>query len=78
VDVRRFWRQKKDSMRAHATQAAGGDSQRTLAFCVRVPGPLYRLVFGTEWFIERGGAGSAGHPGGAGGSRSSDVFSSLR
>jgi LmbE family N-acetylglucosaminyl deacetylase len=78
VNVRGFWRQKKESMRAHATQAAGGDSQRTLAFCVRLPGLLYRVVFGTEWFIERGGAGSTGQPGPVAGSRSSDVFSSLR
>jgi LmbE family N-acetylglucosaminyl deacetylase len=56
VNVRAFWRQKKASMAAHATQAAGGDSQRTLAFCIRLPGLLYRLVFGTEWFIERGGS----------------------
>jgi LmbE family N-acetylglucosaminyl deacetylase len=81
VNVRRFWRQKRESMRAHATQAAGGDTQRTLAFCIRLPGPLYRLVFGTEWFIERGGTGSPGQPPvapAAAGSRSSDVFSSLR
>jgi LmbE family N-acetylglucosaminyl deacetylase len=78
VNVRRYTAQKKTSMRAHATQAAGGDGQRTLAFCVRLPGPLYRLVFGTEWFIERGGTSKSSTAGLKSGSTSSDVFSSLR
>lgn len=54
VDVRGQLRQKRASMRAHATQATGGTGSRTLAFFLKLPGPLYRRVFGTEWFIERG------------------------
>jgi LmbE family N-acetylglucosaminyl deacetylase len=68
VDVRGYLDQKKAAMRAHATQASGGEGQRTLAFCTKLPGPLYRRVFGTEWFVERGGTAAT----------SSDVFSSLR
>ncbi|MGW2161518.1 PIG-L deacetylase family protein [Nonomuraea sp. NPDC001699] len=53
VNVRRYARQKRASMAAHASQASGGDSDRTLAVVLKVPGPLYRLVFGTEWFVRR-------------------------
>ncbi len=53
VNVRRYARQKRASMAAHASQAAGGDGERTLAVMLRIPGPLYRLVFGTEWFVRR-------------------------
>lgn len=55
VDVRRFLDQKRASMRAHASQAAGGGDTRTLAFCLKLPRPLYRLAFGSEWFVEVGG-----------------------
>jgi hypothetical protein len=40
-------------MSAHASQATGGDSDRTLAVMLKVPYALYRLVFGTEWFVRR-------------------------
>ncbi|GGL30661.1 PIG-L deacetylase family protein [Planomonospora parontospora] len=52
VNVRRFARQKRASMAAHATQATGADT-RTLGVMLKVPGPLYRLVFGTEWYVRR-------------------------
>ncbi|MEU8245947.1 PIG-L family deacetylase [Nonomuraea sp. NPDC048916] len=54
VNVRKYTRQKRAAMSAHASQASGGDSDRTLAVMLKVPGPLYRLVFGTEWFVRRG------------------------
>jgi LmbE family N-acetylglucosaminyl deacetylase len=54
VDVRGYLGQKRLAMRAHATQSAGGGGERTLAFCSKLPAPLYRRAFGTEWFIERG------------------------
>ena len=41
-------------MRAHASQAATDRGDRTLAFCLRLPSPLYRRVFGREWFVEAG------------------------
>ncbi|WP_068262170.1 PIG-L family deacetylase [Janibacter limosus] len=52
-DVRRFAGAKRASMRAHASQAAdtdGGD--RTLGMLVRIPRPIYDLVFGREWFVD--------------------------
>ncbi|MEV0828064.1 PIG-L deacetylase family protein [Nonomuraea rubra] len=53
VNVRRYTRQKRASMAAHASQASGGDSDRTLAVMLKVPRPLYRFVFGTEWYVRR-------------------------
>ncbi len=60
VDVRRFARAKRASMRAHASQATGGGAtsvgdggqtgDRTLAAFLRIPRPVYDLVFGREWF----------------------------
>jgi LmbE family N-acetylglucosaminyl deacetylase len=54
IDVRRFADAKRASMRAHASQAAGGTGDRTLAAFVRMPRLLYRQVFGREWFIQAG------------------------
>jgi len=60
VDVRRYVTAKRAAMRAHASQATGGGAasvggggqtgDRTLAAFLRVPRPLYDLVFGREWF----------------------------
>ncbi|HST48642.1 PIG-L deacetylase family protein [Jatrophihabitans sp.] len=69
IDVRRYAGAKRRSMAAHASQATGGD-RRTLALFTRLPGPLYRRVFGTEWFIE------AGRPPGS--PPLGDLFASLR
>jgi LmbE family N-acetylglucosaminyl deacetylase len=54
IDVRGFTGAKRRSMAAHASQAGGGTGPRTLTVFLRLPGPLYRRVFGTEWFIEAG------------------------
>ncbi len=54
VRVRRYARAKRASMAAHATQATGGDGERTLAAFLRLPRPLFRFVFGTEWYVQRG------------------------
>ncbi|HEX8768866.1 MAG TPA: PIG-L family deacetylase [Jatrophihabitans sp.] len=70
IDVRGFTGAKRRSMAAHASQAAGGAGPRTLAFLLRLPGPLYRRVLGTEWFIE------AGRPPGR--TPLPDLFASLR
>jgi LmbE family N-acetylglucosaminyl deacetylase len=53
IDVRRYAAAKRASLAAHASQATGGDSLRTLAALRRLPGPLFRLVLGTEWFVRR-------------------------
>ena len=40
-------------MRAHASQSSAEDgADRTLAAFLRIPRPLYDLVFGREWFVD--------------------------
>ncbi|GAA4111194.1 PIG-L family deacetylase [Knoellia locipacati] len=63
VSVRGHIAAKRASMRAHASQASNDGSQsgdRTLAAFLRIPRPVYDLVFGREWFrdpsLPRGGA----------------------
>ena len=54
--MRRHIAAKRASMRAHASQAsADGGADRTLAAFLRIPRPLYDLVFGREWFVDRVG-----------------------
>jgi LmbE family N-acetylglucosaminyl deacetylase len=54
INVRRHIKAKRASMRAHASQAsADGGADRTLAAFLRIPRPLYDLVFGREWFVDR-------------------------
>ncbi|MGB7817809.1 MAG: PIG-L family deacetylase [Ornithinibacter sp.] len=60
IDVRRYAGAKRAAMRAHASQATGGGAaevgagaqtgDRTLAALLRIPRPLFDLVFGREWF----------------------------
>jgi LmbE family N-acetylglucosaminyl deacetylase len=69
IDVRRFTSAKRAAMAAHASQATADSGDRTLAAFLRLPGPLYRLVLGREWFVERGRPGEA-HP-------ADDVFAGL-
>ena len=70
IGVRRHIRAKRASMRAHASQAtADGGADRTLAAFLRIPRPLFDLVFGREWYVD------PEHPPGAPVSR--DVFAGL-
>src|SRR5699024_7111436 len=74
IDVRRHAGAKRASMRAHASQASNDGSQsgdRTLAAFLRIPRPLFDLVFGREWFRD-----PSAPPGGADGIRT-DVFEGL-
>ncbi len=60
VDVRRYAGAKRAAMRAHASQSTGGGASevgdggqtgdRTLAAFLKIPRPLYDVVFGREWF----------------------------
>ena len=60
IDVRRYAAAKRAAMRAHASQTTGGGAasvgpggqtgDRTLQAFLRIPRPLYDLVFGREWF----------------------------
>src|SRR5699024_7457778 len=61
VPVRRNARAKRAAMRAHASQASGGEGDRTLGVLSRLPWPLFGLVLGREWFVEPA-AGPTGHP----------------
>jgi LmbE family N-acetylglucosaminyl deacetylase len=53
VRVGRYAAAKRAAMAAHATQATGGDAVRTLAWLLRLPRPLFRLLLGTEWYVRR-------------------------
>lgn len=72
IDVRRHAGAKRASMRAHASQASSNGGDRTLAAFLRIPRPLYDVVFGREWFRDP----TAVAPGGTGGI-SRDVFEGL-
>ncbi len=60
ITVRRYAGAKRAAMRAHASQATGGGAastgsggqtgDRTLGAFLRIPRPVYDLVFGREWF----------------------------
>lgn len=52
VDVSEYVNQKRDSLRAHASQV-GADS-----FFFAMPDDAFRIMFGTEWFIRRDAAAS--------------------
>jgi LmbE family N-acetylglucosaminyl deacetylase len=54
VDVRPWVRAKRAALRAHASQAAGGDDVRTVRLLARLPWPLASAVLGKEWFVEVG------------------------
>ena len=63
ISVRRHAPQKRASMRAHASQAtADGGADRTLAAFLRIPRPLFDLVFGREWFVDAARPAGAGCP----------------
>lgn len=69
VPVRRFAAAKRASMRAHASQGAdSGGGDRTLGMLVRIPRPLYDLVFRREWFVD---------PDAPAGTTRTDVFEGL-
>lgn len=69
VDVRPWVRTKQAALRAHASQASGGDDVRTVRLLGRLPWPLASLVLGREWFVEVGRPSSA--------RRATDPFASL-
>jgi LmbE family N-acetylglucosaminyl deacetylase len=70
VDVRRHVGAKRDALAAHASQATGGGSVRTVALLLRLPRPVLGLALGREWFRERGRPVTA--------ELLDDVFASLR
>ena len=47
-------RRKRGAMAAHGSQRRGGDERRAMDRFVRLPLPLFWLVFGREWYVEHG------------------------
>ncbi|MGI8615086.1 MAG: PIG-L family deacetylase [Nocardioidaceae bacterium] len=70
VDVTRQLSAKRAALSAHATQRQADGADRTIAWFLRLPRPLFRLVFRSEWFTEQGRA--------PGGRLEGDIFASLR
>ena len=62
-------RAKRSAMAAHGSQRRGDGTVRLLDHVLRLPLPLFGLVFGHEWFVERGRI-----PNG----KEGDVFATLR
>jgi LmbE family N-acetylglucosaminyl deacetylase len=54
VDVSGHLTAKRGAMSAHVSQQNADDQVRMLTRFLRLPGPLFRLVFRREWFIEQG------------------------
>jgi LmbE family N-acetylglucosaminyl deacetylase len=54
IDVRPDLATKRAAMAAHASQATADDADRSLALFLRLPAPVFRLVFGQEWFVQVG------------------------
>ena len=69
VRVRGALRGKRAAMAAHGSQRRGGAGKRALDRFVRLPLPVFWLVFGREWYVEHGRKAPA---------RLDDVFVSLR
>ena len=71
VRVGRHLTEKRSAMLAHHSQSTSDrPGERGLSWMLRLPTPVFRLVFGREWFIERGRR--------RGRRRLDDVFATLR
>jgi LmbE family N-acetylglucosaminyl deacetylase len=55
-DVRRYAREKRAALAAHHTPVSGrGRSGRLFRALIKTPLPVFRVLCGTEWFVEPGG-----------------------
>ena len=70
VDVGSQITRKRAAFAAHGSQQTGGATRRSIAVYLALPMPLFRVLFGREWFIEVGSPG--GRP------LCDDIFASLR
>lgn len=70
IDVRHHLGAKRAALAAHASQGTAEGADRTLAFLLRLPAPLFRLAAGREWFVDREAAPAGG--------KVDDVFATLR
>jgi LmbE family N-acetylglucosaminyl deacetylase len=56
VDVRRYAAQRRAALAAHRTPlSSGGRGAALFRLMTRLPLPVFRLAFGTEWYAEPGG-----------------------
>ncbi|MEY2634431.1 MAG: hypothetical protein RIS75_371 [Actinomycetota bacterium] len=55
VNVKSWLGPKRASMKAHASQAVGGSTPRTLQVFVKFPRPLFKKAFGREWYKQTHG-----------------------
>lgn len=56
IDVTQQLPLKRAALAAHVSQSTSEAGMRTIAFCLRLPEPLFRRAFRHEWFVERGRA----------------------
>ncbi len=56
IDVRSHLPAKRAALAAHASQRRAEGQVRVLDRLLGLPGPLFALVFGQEWFVEQGRA----------------------
>lgn len=54
VDVRRYADRKRAAIAAHFSQTTADREDRSIAWLLRLPGPVFRLAMGREWFSEVG------------------------
>lgn len=52
VNIRQYWRAKRDALRAHASQGAADDTVRTLGVITRIPLPVLKMIAGYEYYID--------------------------
>jgi LmbE family N-acetylglucosaminyl deacetylase len=69
IRVCEFLPEKRAAMVAHGSQRRAEGQRRVMDYFLRLPMPMFGLVFGHEWFVEHGR-----DPG----SKEGDVFASLR
>jgi LmbE family N-acetylglucosaminyl deacetylase len=55
VDVSHWLGPKKAAMKAHASQAVGGSTPRSLQVFVKLPKLIFKKAFGREWFKQTHG-----------------------
>jgi LmbE family N-acetylglucosaminyl deacetylase len=78
VDVKKHLAAKRASMAAHASQATADEGRRTLQLCLRLPRPVFRRVFGQEWYVQRPDTNAHSVAEAGSGRYSDDIFASVR
>ncbi|MEY4348220.1 MAG: hypothetical protein RIS43_639 [Actinomycetota bacterium] len=50
IDIRRWISPKRASLRAHSSQATGGNTPRTISVMLAIPRPIFAKLFCREWY----------------------------